>query len=101
MPGPDDLHRVGTVASILRYVATPDGGHHVVSQGEQRFRIVEFLEGYPFLAARVERIADSDSQKREKLIDKLLAEGVGEAFPVDPADPKADVNRRVEFQVGS
>jgi OOP family OmpA-OmpF porin len=33
--------------------------------------------------------------------DKLLAEGVGEAFPADAADPKADVNRRVEFQVGS
>lgn len=32
---------------------------------------------------------------------KLVAEGVGEAFPVDKADPKADVNRRVEFQVGS
>jgi OOP family OmpA-OmpF porin len=33
--------------------------------------------------------------------EKLLAEGVGEAFPADAADPKADVNRRVEFQVGS
>lgn len=33
--------------------------------------------------------------------DKLVAEGVGEAFPVDPKDPKAEVNRRVEFQVGS
>jgi outer membrane protein OmpA-like peptidoglycan-associated protein len=33
--------------------------------------------------------------------DKLVAEGVGEAFPVDPKDPKADANRRVEFQVGS
>ena len=32
---------------------------------------------------------------------KLLAEGVGEAFPLDPNDPRADVNRRVEFQVGS
>jgi OOP family OmpA-OmpF porin len=32
---------------------------------------------------------------------KLVAEGVGEAFPLDPNDPRADVNRRVEFQVGS
>lgn len=32
---------------------------------------------------------------------KLLAEGVGEAYPMDPNDPRADVNRRVEFQVGS
>lgn len=33
--------------------------------------------------------------------EKLVAEGVGEAFPMDPNDPRADVNRRVEFQVGS
>jgi OOP family OmpA-OmpF porin len=33
--------------------------------------------------------------------DKLVAVGVGEGFPVDPKDPKADANRRVEFQVGS
>lgn len=33
--------------------------------------------------------------------EKLIAQGVGEAFPLDPNDPRADVNRRVEFQVGS
>jgi OmpA-OmpF porin, OOP family len=33
--------------------------------------------------------------------DRLEAIGVGEAFPFDPSDPRADVNRRVEFQVGS
>ena len=32
---------------------------------------------------------------------KLVAVGVGEGFPLDAKDPKADVNRRVEFQVGS
>ncbi len=32
---------------------------------------------------------------------KLVAVGVGESFPIDPNDPRADVNRRVEFQVGS
>ena len=32
---------------------------------------------------------------------KLLAVGVGEDYPVDAADPRADANRRVEFQVAS
>src|SRR5712691_2187731 len=43
-PGPDELCLVGTVATILRYVTTPDGTHHVISQGLQRFRVVEYLE---------------------------------------------------------
>jgi len=60
-PIPVDLHRMGTEASLLRYVTSPDGGHHAICQGEQRFRIVDFLEGYPFLAARVERIQESEA----------------------------------------
>ncbi|MGR8998358.1 MAG: endopeptidase La [Gammaproteobacteria bacterium] len=53
-PGPGDLHTVGTVAEILRYLTAPDGAHHVVCQGVQRFRVKEFLQGYPFLVARCE-----------------------------------------------
>lgn len=49
---PADLHPVGTVVNILRYVTTPDGNHHIVCQGVQRFRITDFVEGYPFLLAR-------------------------------------------------
>ena len=60
-PGPADLYEVGTVGMILRYVTAQDGSHHLICRGEQRFRIVEFLEGYPFLAARVERIAEPGS----------------------------------------
>ena len=63
-PAGVDLHRVGTVASILRYVTAPDGAH-LVCQGEQRFRIVEFIGGWPFLVARVIRIADPDTQSSE------------------------------------
>ena len=54
VPGPDDLYRVGTQANVLRYLTAPDGSHHLVCQGAQRFRVKEFIEGFPFLAARVE-----------------------------------------------
>ncbi|OWT60240.1 endopeptidase La [Candidimonas nitroreducens] len=54
-PSPADLYQIGTVANILRYVTTPDGTHHIICQGEQRFRAAEFLEGYPYLVAQVER----------------------------------------------
>lgn len=30
--------------------------------------------------------------------ERMDAQGVGERFPFDPADPRADINRRVEFQ---
>ena len=40
-PSPLDLHRTGTVGLILRYVTGPDGSHHLICQGQQRFRILE------------------------------------------------------------
>jgi ATP-dependent Lon protease len=51
--GPDDLHWVGTAGEIVRYVPSSKGPHHLAVQGQQRFRIAEFLEGWPFLVARV------------------------------------------------
>jgi ATP-dependent Lon protease len=57
-PVPIDLHRVGTVANIVRYLTAPDGSHHMICQGEQRFRAIDFLTGFPFLVARVARIPE-------------------------------------------
>jgi ATP-dependent Lon protease len=64
-PIPVDLHRMGTEASLLRYVTSPDGGHHAICQGERRFRVLDFLEGYPFLAARVERIPEVEATTKD------------------------------------
>jgi ATP-dependent Lon protease len=64
-PGPADLYTVGTVAQVLRYVTAQDGGHHLIAQGEQRFRVREFLSGYPFLVARVDRIADGTQASQD------------------------------------
>jgi ATP-dependent Lon protease len=64
-PGPADMHRMGTVANIARYITAPDGGHHLICQGEQRFQVIEFLEGWPFLVARVLRIPEPDPSAPE------------------------------------
>ena len=60
LPSPDDMHRVGTTANVLRYITAPDGAHHVICQGAKRFRVLQFLDGYPFTAARVEFIEQPD-----------------------------------------
>ena len=38
-PGLEDLCLVGTRANVLRYVTTPDATHHIICQGQQRFRL--------------------------------------------------------------
>lgn len=64
-PGPDDLSFVGTVADILRYVTMPDGTHVIVCQGSQRFRVTEYLTGYPFPVARVGLIVEPEATGNE------------------------------------
>ncbi|MEH2510148.1 ATP-dependent Lon protease [Nitrobacteraceae bacterium AZCC 1564] len=64
-PGPSDLYRVCTVANILRYITAPDGTHHVICQGVQRARIVDFLPGTPFLAARVLNVPEPTTTSPE------------------------------------
>jgi len=57
-PEGTDLSAMGTVATILRYVTTPGGTHHIICQGQERFRISAYLSGYPFLVARIERVVE-------------------------------------------
>jgi ATP-dependent Lon protease len=66
-----DMHRVGTVANIVRYVTAPDGTHHVVCQGEKRFQVVEFLGGWPFLVARI-RVVDVEQPKTPDMEARFL-----------------------------
>jgi ATP-dependent Lon protease len=60
-PAPEDLHRIGTIATILRDVATPDGSHHLMIRGEQRFRALDFIPGNPFLLARAQYLPEIES----------------------------------------
>ncbi|MDQ0467433.1 endopeptidase La [Labrys wisconsinensis] len=64
-PGPDGLHWVGTLANIVRYITAPDNTHHVVCQGVQRVRLLGFLPGAPFLAARFAQIPEPAGRSPE------------------------------------
>jgi ATP-dependent Lon protease len=64
-PLPIDLHRMGTVANIVRYITAPDGSNHLICQGEQRFRVVDYLNGWPFFVAQTERIPEPSPTSNE------------------------------------
>jgi len=87
-PTPEQLHWVGTTANIMRYLTTAEGAHHLVCQGAKRFRVLQFLEGYPFLVARVamvESTADAGSDIEARMIN--LRERATEMFQLLPQAP--------------
>ena len=64
-PGIDDLHRIATLANIVRYIAAPDGSHHIVAQGVQRIRLLDLLPGTPFPVARVVHIPEPETRSTD------------------------------------
>jgi ATP-dependent Lon protease len=50
-PGYEDLHRIGTVAQILKLIKMPDGTRSIVIQGKSLFQIEEFTEEQPYFKA--------------------------------------------------
>jgi len=64
-PSPDQLYSIGTASNIVRYVTAQDNTHHIVCQGLQRFSVLEFLDGYPFHAARAQLLAEEDDTRTE------------------------------------
>jgi ATP-dependent Lon protease len=87
-PTGKDLYEIGVLASVVRYVTAPDGTHHLVAQGESRFRLKELVQTTPFLAGRVETLPDSDaagSQVEARL--EVLKQRAIEALALLPQVP--------------
>ncbi len=57
-PTSNDLYTMGTVATIHRLARAPDGTLHIIVQGTERIRILEFTQTEPYMKARVEPAPD-------------------------------------------
>ena len=89
-PAPEALHRVGTMASIVRYVTAADGTHHLICQGEQRFSVLDFASREPFLVARIvlhpePSVTDPEIEARALRLRELAIEALG-LLPQTPAE---------------
>lgn len=88
-PGPRDLYRIGTIVSIVRYLTAPNGTHHLICQGEERFRVQDFLPGLPFLAARFDRLHDyRDDGVEVEARANSLKQKAAEAISLLPQAPR-------------
>jgi ATP-dependent Lon protease len=58
-PGPDDVHRVGTVMRIAKMLKFGDDSYRLLVQGVARARVVEFESGGPFLRARIATLRET------------------------------------------
>jgi ATP-dependent Lon protease len=63
--GPEDLHRIGTVGTILQLARAPDGSIRLMVQGIERIRLLDWVGTDPYLVARLEAYRDQAVQTTE------------------------------------
>ncbi len=59
-PGIEDLHKIGTIATITQMMST-EGELHAMIKGQARISLVEAVSQEPYLIAKVSEVADLDS----------------------------------------
>jgi len=64
-PTKEDIHKIGTVARILRVLKMPDGNITVILQGKKRFEIKEVTSEEPYLTATVKEVTEKRPKKND------------------------------------
>lgn len=64
-PGPDDIYKIGTLASIHRLFRAPDGTIRLLVQGLSRIEVDEYISDEPYLKAKVVNIPETSEESLE------------------------------------
>ena len=97
-PKVEDLHKVGTVARIIKILQMPDGNTTAIIQGKRRFMIEELVQEQPYLKARVSSYALNESIPDNEVFNALissirdLAVQIIEKSPVIPSEASFAIN---------
>ncbi len=73
-PGVEDLHAIGTLATVSQLMKMPDGNLRVVIEGGERAQVLSVEAEEPFLLARVSPVAEveaPESARTEAMLRRL------------------------------
>ncbi len=64
-PTKDDIHKIGTVARILRVLKMPDGNTTVILQGKKRFEIDSVVSENPYITASIKEFEETRPESKD------------------------------------
>ena len=71
-PTENDIHKIGTVARILRVLKMPDGNVTVILQGKKRFEIDHVTSIEPYLKATIKDVEEERPIKKDKEFSAII-----------------------------
>lgn len=78
-PGIDEIHRIGTLSTILQLLKLPDGTIKVLVEGVERANVVHYLEDEEFFSAQISLLTSDDQTEDNKELE-VLARSVTNLF---------------------
>ncbi len=72
-PNPEDLNKVGTIATIIRMLRMPDGSTTAVIQGKKRFEMIDIVRTEPYFTAKVKEFTEQRPEKGDKTFEALVS----------------------------
>jgi ATP-dependent Lon protease len=64
-PAKDDLHKIGTLAQIIKILEMPDGSITAILRGVKRFEIMNIIGENPYFVAKVKYLNDENPKLNE------------------------------------
>ncbi len=64
-PGPDDVHRIGTIGTVQKMLKVPDGTLRCIVAGQSVFKIEKFTSADPYMVAAYAELPDVTSASDE------------------------------------
>ena len=78
-PNTDEIHRIGTLSTILQLLKLPDGTIKVLVEGVERAQVVNYLEDEEFFSAQISLLKSDDQSDDEKELE-VMARSVTNLF---------------------
>jgi len=72
-PQAADLHKTGTLATILKTLRLPDGNTTVIIQGKKRFQIDQFIQTEPYFKAQISALDETQPDKQDAEFQAIIS----------------------------
>jgi ATP-dependent Lon protease len=72
-PFKSDLHKIGTVARLIKILQMPDGNTTAIIQGKKRFEIVEMVQEEPYFKATVKAYEKENKIQNKEVFEALIS----------------------------
>lgn len=86
-----DLHKVGTVAKIIKMLVLPDGNTTIIIQGQKRFSLIQPIQEEPYITAEFQLLHEGTLNGDEEeviAIQQSLKEAANKIMKLNPEIPK-------------